>query len=95
VTALASLVDSCVNVCASCELYNKKAVQGPTLQEREAQSAPPQELSTSSAMYAALGKDAKSIFHSRSGMPVNLGNARRRYLHRAAKACRVVIGCLA
>jgi integrase len=34
----------------------------------------------------ALGKDHEWIFHSRKGTPINPGNARRRYLHPAAKA---------
>ena len=40
----------------------------------------------------ALGKGAKWIFHSRAGTPINLGNARHRYLHPAARACGVKIG---
>jgi integrase len=39
-----------------------------------------------------LGAGQKWVFHSRKGPPVNLGNARRRYLHPAAKAVGVQIG---
>jgi integrase len=39
-----------------------------------------------------MGKGAKWIFHSRAGTPINLGNARRRHLHPAARACSVKIG---
>jgi integrase len=39
-----------------------------------------------------LGTGAKWIFHSRAGTPINLGNARRRHLHPATRACGVKIG---
>ena len=39
-----------------------------------------------------LGKDQEWLFHSRKGTPLNPGNARRRYLHPAAKAVGVKIG---
>jgi len=40
----------------------------------------------------ALGVGHLWVFHSRKGTPVDLGNARRRYLHPAAAAIGVVIG---
>jgi integrase len=40
----------------------------------------------------ALGVGHQWAFHSRKGTPVDLGNARRRYLHPAAAAIGVVIG---
>ena len=40
----------------------------------------------------ALGKDATWIFHTRAGTPVNLGNARRRYLHPTAAAIGISVG---
>jgi integrase len=40
----------------------------------------------------ALGVGHQWVFHSRKGTPVDLGNARRRYLHPAAAAIGVVIG---
>jgi integrase len=40
----------------------------------------------------SLGVGHEWVFHSRKGTPINPGNARRRYLHPAAKAVGVKIG---
>jgi integrase len=40
----------------------------------------------------ALGEGHEWVFHSNVGTPINLGNARRRYLHPAAAAIGVKIG---
>ena len=40
----------------------------------------------------AQGAGAEWILHSRAGTPLNLGNARRRYLHPTAAAIGVTIG---
>jgi integrase len=40
----------------------------------------------------SLGEGHEWVFHSRKGTPINPGNARRRYLHPAAKAVGVQIG---
>jgi integrase len=59
----------------------------------------PQQLPLNSVVHAdlirrmrALGAGQKWIFHSRSGTPVNMGNARRRYLHPATQAVGVRVG---
>jgi integrase len=59
----------------------------------------PQQLPLNSVVHAdlirrmrALGVGHEWIFHSRSGTPVNLGNARRRYLHPATQAIGVRVG---
>jgi integrase len=42
--------------------------------------------------FRLLGAGQEWVFHSRKGTPINPGNARRRYLHPAAKAVGVKIG---